>query len=212
MSEVANFSSEFEKIFGAPTVRQTLFAIDDEEYNKMRQYIMDQPKIEYDKKALPFNGISISYSQKKHNQKIIDQIDPVVIPLTIIEPIKPSVKQKKSAPTEQHLFYIKRQIASGVSCDASGFYNALTDKFIIKKGSLCAKDLPDNKFRSGDYERRSFLRHKCRSEDDCYYLLEDVECANPGIAALYVTGIIPRSGWIVWHDNEGVSLREVYKK
>lgn len=212
MSEVVNISSEFEKIFGAPTVHQTLFAPDDEEYNKLRQYIIDQPRIEYDKKALPFSGISLSHSQQNHEKKNLKQNEPVVVPLTIIEPIKPSVKRKKSNTPQQHLFYIKRQIVSGVSCDAVGFYNTLTDKFVLMKGSRCAKDLPDNKFRAGDYERRSFLRHNCRYEDECYFLLEDTECANPSLAALYVTGIIPRSGWIVWHDNEGASLAEEYKK
>lgn len=212
MSEVANTSSEFEKIFGAPTVRQTLFSPEDEEYIKLRQYIIDHPKIEYDKKELPFSGISLCHSSRDDNQKNLELQDTVVVPLTIIEPIKPPVVRKKPATPIQHLFYIKRQVVSGVSCDAVGFYNTLTDKFIIKKGSRCAKELPDNKFRAGDYERRSFLQHYCRYEDDCYYLLEDAECANPGLAALYVTGIIPRSGWLVWHDDEGVSLGEVYKK
>lgn len=211
MSEAVSFSSEFEKIFGAPTVRHTLFAPDDEEYNKLRQYIIDHPKLEYDKKVLPFCEISINQSHREQSQQVVEKIEPVV-PLTIIEPVMPPVTRKRNVSPKQHLFYIKRQIVAGVSCDANGFYDILKDKFILKKGSRCAKDLPDNKFRPGDYERRNFLRNKCRYEDDGYYLLENVECVNPGLAALYVTGIIPRSGWIVWHDADGASLKEIYKK
>lgn len=382
MADSIEVKSEFEKIFGLPTERPTLFSSDDEQYNALRQYILNAPTMSYDKSNLPFNDVKVEPYDKYLRRKLIQEAEEQghhvfylksnrfgksydamgyydkdqsqfvlmktsrfkVSPLftqmiatrplyvrtvfsysngecTVLEDVhcptasvaatyvigtktdlfawtdhsgskinaifecfnnpcvlqyeresiaesnpKESVKvdnkPKQQAPVRVssisstlkkeensrlvpdslvgkqptnripekipiikfeskpaasapalHIFYIEREIISGVRCKASCYYDAASDKVVLQKGSLLALDVISQvRLSSTNGDRRMFLSQHCEKTPFGYTLKKDTLCDNPAKASYYVSGIMPANGWMVWKDGNGNSMKVIYKK
>ncbi len=111
----------------------------------------------------------------------------------------------------EHFFYITGFDLELGRCDVVGTYNPLTEAFIIREGSIFPLEVSSNdRFSAADFQRRMFLRKNCSKKVDGYYLKKDFVCKSPDQAAMYVWGG-EVDGWSEWTDNNGRSLKEIYK-
>ena len=177
-------NEEYEKIFGS---RERINLFDtEEEYNELRQFIIDQPMKTFITKSLPFEGIGLTVIKDKPIRKQF-----------LIEKPQPLVQDK-------HYFFIKED---GV-CDAKGYYNEELKYFFICKDSLVSYDT-DLLYMINDKEkaRDNFLNKICEEVKGYYKVLRDAKCRSASAAACYVLGYI--SDETFWRDSEGRLLSEV---
>jgi len=191
---------EYEKISGF-IEHITLFDTE-EEYNELRQFIMDQPQETYVTKSLPFEGVVISREEQKQKRERIKKA------FIIEEKHKTTQTPPNDSQhliSDKHLFFIKEK---GV-CDAKGYYNEELKYFFICKDSLVSYDT-DLIYMSNDTEnaRENFLNKICEEDKGYYRVIRDAKCRSASAAACYVLGYI--SDQTYWKDSEGRLLSDVY--
>lgn len=151
-----NINDEYEKLI-PPTKRKTLFD-DSEDYEILRNYIIEQPYISV-KKRLPFNDIKIT---------------------SYIEYLRMETIEKEIA-NGKHIFYL-RQSQKGFPdfCDAAGFFRKLTKTFTLLPYSYIVNTplgiVPDGYSRKGDKDGSNL------------YTLSYMVFKSPSEAASYVLG------------------------
>ena len=193
-------NKEYEKISGY-IEHITLFDTE-EEYNELRQFIIDQPQETFVTKSLPFEGISITKKESKQKKEGLKKSFNVEVANKVAEPRKDN---SKNIISDKHLFYIKED---GV-CDANGYYNEELKYFFICKDSLVSYDT-DLIYMINDTEhaRENFLNKICEEAEGYYRVVRDAKCRSASAAACYVLGYL--SDETTWRDSEGRSLTEVY--
>lgn len=196
---------EYEKLFGSAK-RINLFD-SEEEYDELRQYIIAQPIETYLTIELPFDGIELSFFERK--PKIEERKKYLIskILTSLQEKHKANLTPKKvTEPVlNRHLFFIKE---NGV-CDAKGYYDEKLKFFFICKDSLVSYDT-DLIYFINDTEnaRGIFLKKICEEEKGYYRVVRDAKCRSASAAACYVLGY--PSDLSFWRDSEGKMLSEVY--
>lgn len=111
----------------------------------------------------------------------------------------------------EHFFYISEYDLELSRCDVVGTYNPLTGAFIIRGGSIFPLEVSSyDRYSAVGIQRRMFLGKNCSKKVDGYYLRKDYVCKSPDQAAMYVWGR-EVDGWSAWTDNNGRSLKEIYK-
>lgn len=111
----------------------------------------------------------------------------------------------------EHYFYITVSDLEFGRCDVVGTYDPLTGTFKIREGSIFPLEVSSyDRYSAADIQRRIFLRKNCRKKVDGYYLRKDYVCKSPDQAAMYVWGG-EVDGWSKWTDNNGRTLKEIYK-
>lgn len=105
-----------------------------------------------------------------------------------------------------HLYYIKKDFELDRSCDASGYYDSVNKKFILKEGSLLSLDVTSSyRYSANDMSRRLFIKKNCIKTSKGYKLKQDALMDSPSQAASYVLGRVA-NGWIEWGDENGMKL------
>ena len=97
-------------------------------------------------------------------------------------------------------------------CNAFGYYNAETHKFVLQAGSLLVQHCSDSyELTPAGYARQQFLYSNCQKEQNGYLLKKDFVCNTPSGAASLVLGR-STNGWHEWKDDNGRTLDSVYRK
>ena len=111
----------------------------------------------------------------------------------------------------EHYFYITASDLEFGRCDVVGTYDPLTGSFIIRGGSIFPLEVSSyDRYSTADIQRRMFLRKNCSKKADGYYLRKDYVFKSPNQAAMYVWGR-EVDGWSKWTDNNGRTLKDIYK-
>ena len=111
---------------------------------------------------------------------------------------------------KQHLFYIKKNLGLLRNCDAKGYYDPITKKFLLKEGSILSLDVTSAyRYTASEISRGLFIKKNCKKQANGYYLKKDVLLDSPSMASSYVVGH-NSNGWIEWLDSDGKTLREIY--
>ena len=189
-----NINFEFEKIY-PPTPRKTLFE-DDEDYKCLREYIMSQPcaLLEEGKNKLPFSDCGQNWISEKVKKKD-----------------SPSCVVEEHISEKNHLFFIKKGTKVGRECDAFGYYDEFTKKFVLLRGSKWASEVTKGYlYTSSGKKRNGHIQMSCKNIAGNIVQFQDVICESPRIAASFVLGRIA-NGW-EWVDINGISLKEKIRK
>lgn len=91
-------------------------------------------------------------------------------------------------------------------CHAKGIYSE-KGFTVLKNSILSPKTLPSFGWKEA---RDSFIKKFTKKKDELIYLEEDQIFTSPSKAANYCSGS-SNNGWIVWKDQKGQTLDEVYR-
>lgn len=127
--------------------------------------------------------------------------------------VKTPISHTSGSPIEEggrHLFYIKKDNEPKRRCDAKGYYDSVTNKFIIMSGSTWSMDVTNSYQDSvSELMRRNIIKRDCKLIFGAYKLFKDVLCDSPSQAASYVIGR-NANGWEEWTDKKGRTLKKVF--
>lgn len=120
------------------------------------------------------------------------------------------VKIREGLKVSLHFFYIRNYSDDTYYCDAVGYYDVKNNKFIVKKDSCFAVDVPLSfKYTSSWQLRRLFLNKECRKEECGYILKRDYMFKTPTLAATYVLGK-EADGLNAWRDENNCTLSDMF--
>ena len=103
---------------------------------------------------------------------------------------------------DKHIFYTK-----GRGCSARGFYDG--SGFTVLKGSIIAKDSVQS-LRWGE-KRLQMLSEVTKVENNKLVLDVDKTFTSPSTASDFCIGS-NNNGWLVWKDDNGKTLDDIYRK
>lgn len=110
-----------------------------------------------------------------------------------------------TAPPTADIFSIN----SIKGCQASGYYDEVTQHFVVLKGSVMSGEVSPS-YKMTNF-RTKIKREHCAEVDGKIVLQSDTEFNSPSLAAGVFLGI-PVNGWICWKDKDKKTLDEVYRK
>lgn len=208
----------YKELFGEPQFMMFV----DESYEDFRQQIINLPYCNFESNFLPFEGISLrptkesSVNPSLPNNKSSDisnntfcllldlfkeheRVKKGIAIASLISSLYPIQLQQK------HVFYLN----SPNCCRAYGYYNEMTQEFIILKGSLVSRNVGTTyAIAPRGALRNQFIKKYCKGLKDYYVVHTDTVCKSATMAASFVLG---RVGSIKrWIDKNGKSLSEVY--
>lgn len=114
---------------------------------------------------------------------------------------------KASVEVERHIFYIKtkgKKLPPERQCEASGYWNSQTNKFILLKGSKLASETVES-YKRKEKHRQEFISNYCKIDNGEIILQEDREFPSVSGASDYVLGR-SSSGTTNWKDSEGLEI------
>lgn len=154
--ELQNINDEYEKLV-PPTKRESIFK-ESEDYERLRQYIICQPSIVYQKNKLPFSEVKITSYVEYKKQDVIEKERP-----------------------NWHIFFL-RQSKKGQPdfCDAAGYFIRKTKEFVLLPFSHIIT-IPLGKVPSG-YSRKGEM------DGNNLYIKSTITFKSPEEAASYVLG------------------------
>lgn len=152
-----NINEEYEKLV-PPTPRESLFE-DSKDYESLRQYIIDQPRVILHNKMLPFSEVKLT---------------------SYLDYIKADTIDKEKA-NGRHIFYLK-QSSKGKSdfCDAAGYFVRQTGQFVLLSYSYIVKQPSGGILRKED--------NNLKLSDGIFYVSSQIFFRSPETAASYVLG------------------------
>lgn len=128
-----------------------------------------------------------------------------------VYPIKKKEVASSPRKNEIRLFYIHKEGAEGRSCNALGYYDLATKKFILKEGSIWASEVTQSfQYTATDFLRKKHIKKYCKVSSGVIRQTHDILCDSPSIAASFVIGN-SANGWEEWKDKEGNVLNDIYK-
>ena len=150
-------NEEYEKLV-PPTPRESLFE-DGIDYESLRQYIIDQPRVVLRNKKLPFSEVKLtSYLDFKK----ADTID-------------------KENADGRHIFYLKQSSRGKFDfCDAAGYFVQQTGQFVLLPYSYIVWQPSGANARKED--------NNLKLSDGIMYVLSQIKFRSPETAASYVLG------------------------
>ncbi|MBO6125756.1 MAG: DUF4357 domain-containing protein [Bacteroidaceae bacterium] len=154
--EIQNINDEYEKLV-PPTKRESIFK-ESEDYESLRQYIICQPSIVYQKDKLPFSEVKVTSYVEYKKQDVIEKERP-----------------------NWHIFFL-RQSKKGQPdyCDAAGYFIRKTKEFVLLPFSHIIT-IPLGVVPSG-YSRKGEL------DGINLYIKSSITFRSPEEAASYVLG------------------------
>ena len=214
-----NIERTYRELFGSP---QFMMFFDDS-YKDFRQQIINLPYCKYESKNLPFKGISFTSTRTNHEKKLqlgrkLSNIPKKEISLLLLT-IKTYLKKNEMSTSlsslisslhpslmpQKHIFYLY----SPKHCRAYGYYNEMTQGFVILKGSLVPKSVGMMYANSPRGALRDFLiKRNCKELKDYYIVHTDIACNSAATAATFVLGRVGSAKR--WIDEGGKTLSEVY--
>lgn len=214
-----NIERTYRELFGNPQ----FMIFFDESYEEFRQQIINLPYYKYDSKKLPFEGISLTGTRNSQENSLQSGKSLLNIPKKEISLLLSTIEKylKRNEVTtslsslisslhptqlsQKHIFYLY----SPNCCRAYGYYNEVTQGFVILKGSLVPKSVGITYANSPRGALRDFLIKKnCKELKDYYIVHTDIACNSAATAATFVLG---RIGSVKrWIDEGGKTLSEVY--
>ena len=121
---------------------------------------------------------------------------------------KERTESSKATDYKSHLFYIKKSSDIYRACDAKGYYDNTTKKFIILSGSKWSFGVTTAyRYSASEMLRRDYIRKYCVRGSIYYQQKEDVVCDSPSMAASFVLGT-NANGWEDWIDENGETLKD----
>ena len=183
MGAEVDINSEYEKFFGR--AKSINLFNSDEEYENLRQYIINQPNVCMKSRTLPFDDIKLMpYNEYIWNREI------------------------ESAVNEgKHVFYIKR---SQPFCKAACYFDTSKGTVTLLRYSY----IVDTNSYNNDFTllsgRRKLLMHKSCRDSKGRYITENVRCSSPLVTASYVLG--RKADLTEWRDEKGVSIVTYYSE
>lgn len=188
MAEEFDINEEYEKIFGVEA-RESLFSADDEEYNALRQEILDAKREFNPKKSLPFEGIQLlAYDDFKRHEVV-------------------RLAEKQG----YRIFYIRNTRNSKLVTYGAGYFNPRDSKFYVLEdcffeessyfNNLCNKLYGIKKLSFID----SFRKDSGTMTEKRLHVYE-----SASLAASYYRG--ERTSFREWRDDRGKTLDAYYPK
>lgn len=108
---------------------------------------------------------------------------------------------------DKTIFYIKKEKKK---IDASGFYMPEIDHFVVLEGSKIPY-YPGSSLKNKS-ERAELIKQYCEDyDDDTSILIKDVEFDSCSAAAVFVNSM-SSNGWTEWKTENGITIKEIYKK
>lgn len=184
MSAEMNINEEYEKIYGiAKSIN--LFE-SDEEYENLRQYIINQPNDYKKSSSLPFDDIKLTpYNEYMWLQEIESAVN-------------------RGKP----VFYIRQ---NHPYCKAACYFDTKLESIILIKYSYI---VDSNNFSFNDFSlflgRKEQLDHKSHQDNKGLYITENIKCPSPLVAASYVLG--RKADLAEWCDENGKSIVTYYSE
>lgn len=178
-----NMTNEYEKIFGK--AKSINLFDSDEDYEKLRQYIISQPSNYIKSRVLPFDDIKLM----PYHEFVLEQ------------EIESLVKEGK------HIFYIKQ---SQPFCKAACYFDANNCNIILLRHSYIVNSNSYSNDFSLLLDRRNLLMHKSHQDNQGRYLTENVRCPSPLVTASYVLG--RKADLSEWCDEKGKSIVSFYSE
>lgn len=177
-----DINTEYERIFGTVT-RPTLYEPDDADYLALRQFIIEEPKLDCDEGYIPFKDICF-YKHEK-----IKTLTPEKSK-QISKTVKSPASQKISQPVQHSRPNIYTLRIDGL-CNASGHFDQATGLFIVMRNSSFLCKVTD-RFASSPIgvARQRFIETSCQKQRDRYIVKEDTVCKSASAAASYLLGKI----------------------
>ena len=125
---------------------------------------------------------------------------------------KPDVpSQAPAVDGPAHLFYIKKNAEPNRECDAKGYYDRVTKRFVLLSGSTWSKEVTKSyQYSASEIMRRNVIQKNCKLLFGSFKQFRDVLCDSPSQAASYVIGR-SANGWEEWVDKDGLTLKEVFR-
>jgi hypothetical protein len=126
-------------------------------------------------------------------------------------PVAPPAPATPVEDGAAHMFYIKKNSEHNRECDAKGYYDRVTKKFIIMSGSTWSLEVTKSyQYTASEIMRRNIIKKNCKLLFGAFKQFKDVLCDSPSQAASYVLGR-SANGWEEWIDKDGLSLKDIYK-
>ena len=109
------------------------------------------------------------------------------------------------------VFYLSRDNDLQRTCMATGTYNPITQKFILRENSLLSYGTaPSYTYSSAGVSRSNLIAKYCSKEVNGFRLKCDIVCDSPSTAAGYALGR-SANGWKEWKDGDGITLDTAYR-
>lgn len=125
----------------------------------------------------------------------------------------PDAPSEPAIPVESgpsQMFYIKKNSVSKRQCDAKGYYDKVTKKFVLLSGSIWSLEVTKTfQYSATDIIRRNTIKKNCKLINDAYKQFKDVLCDSPSQAASFVIGR-NANGWEEWTDKYGRTMKDVF--
>lgn len=122
-----------------------------------------------------------------------------------------SVRADDSKDDAEQLLYLKMDRGVYRHCDAIGTYESSTNRFTIKAGSIITLNvLPGSEGTERSIKRNAFIALSCDKRSNGYMIRRDVLFDSPSEATFVVIGRVA-SGWDLWKNSAGHTMRELYK-
>ena len=188
MAEDFDVNEEYEKIFGRES-RETLFSLDDEEYQALRQSIIEAKRI-YDFKRLPlFDGVKLlSYEDFLRNEIV-----------------------REAQSHGYRIFYIRKFHENTLYVYAAGIFRKTDSRFVVLKGAF----FPRTDYFSFLARRIApFARAKFTTNYQYYNgeltQKENYTFESASLAASYILG--KKSNFLEWRDDRNRTLDAYYAR
>lgn len=133
----------------------------------------------------------------------------------ILDGSKIPLKNNQDGPLHasqlSNIFFIKRNTDKERTCDASGYYDSNTGRFVLRAGSILSTGAAISyAYSSQGVNRINFLSKFCSKSSTGFVLRKDHAFDTPSAAAAYVLGR-SANGWQEWKNKEGQSLDAVVR-
>lgn len=137
-----------------------------------------------------------------------EEYDPNLISKIIIGPLLYHALERElsNALENEHVFHLEIHHV----CKVSGYYDEETNKFILLRGSMFARNLLDYSYSlTSEYlTRQRLIKNSCIDNNSYYILFESFSCRTASVAASIVIGM--KAHYALWLDDKGLQLSDYY--
>lgn len=137
-----------------------------------------------------------------------EEYDPNLISKIIIGPLLYNALERELSNVleNEHIFHLEIHHV----CKVYGYYDADSNKFILLRGSMFARELLDSSFvLSNEYlTRQRLIKNSCCDKSSYYVLFDSFSCRTVSCAASIVIG--KKAHYALWIDEKGLHLSDYY--
>lgn len=184
MNEELDINEQYEKIFGKE-IRPNVFSPDDEEYNSLRQEILNSTSEFRYSKNLPLEGIKVPSYEEFRMDKII----------------------QKATKEGKHIFNIKKYEGEKIVAYAAAYFHSTYSRFRVLEESFCQESHYFNLIcETLSITKNLDLRDSFYAKDGFLYLKRNRSFDSASLAASIFLGI--KATFREWKDSNGNTLAE----